>query len=119
MVIFYSARKDRDNVLVKMECPQCGAPLEMDESATHIFCKYCGTKIENIAQRVEISHSGTVVHKIDRTGEPNLYVKFTSVNPVIPRVLRIESTNQKSTIMSGQDLSFRLSTKFILNLLLL
>ena len=96
-------------MLVKMECPQCGAPLEMDETATHMFCMYCGTRIENLAQKVEISHTGTVVHKIDRTGEPNLYIKYTSVNPVIPMVLRIESTNQKSTIMSGQDLSFRLA----------
>ena len=101
-------------MLMKMICPQCGAQLEMDVTDSFMYCKYCGTRIENVAQKIEIkqdvnvNYGGTVIHKHDRSGEPNLYISYTSVNPQVSMVIRLVSTNQKTTVISGQKLSFRL-----------
>ncbi|MBQ8572352.1 MAG: zinc ribbon domain-containing protein [Ruminococcus sp.] len=45
-------------MLVTMKCPSCGANLEIDNTREFMFCQYCGTKIANIAEKVEVS--GTV-----------------------------------------------------------
>ena len=58
-------------MLVKMICPQCGASLEMDNSREIMFCKYCGTKIANVAERVNVVHSGKVT--IDESGKLKNY----------------------------------------------
>ena len=102
-------------MLMTMVCPQCGAQLQMDESEKFMFCSHCGTRIENIAQKVEIkqdinvNYGGTVIHKQDRSGEPNLYISYSSTDTRVPMVIRLVSTNQKSTFISGQKLSFRLA----------
>ena len=31
--------------LIKMECPYCGASLEVEEGKKRVFCQYCGKEI--------------------------------------------------------------------------
>ena len=54
-------------MLVKMTCPQCGAVLDMDDSKEYMFCEFCGTKIANVTEKVDVVHSGSV--SIDETGK--------------------------------------------------
>lgn len=54
-------------MLVKMTCPQCGAVLEMDDSKEFMFCEFCGTKIANVTEKIDVVHSGSV--SIDETGK--------------------------------------------------
>ncbi len=54
-------------MLVKMTCPQCGANLEVDSSKETFFCEFCGTKIANVAEKIDVNVSGKV--EIDETGK--------------------------------------------------
>ena len=54
-------------MLVKMTCPQCGASLDMDDSKEFMFCQFCGTKIANLAEKVDVTLSGSVA--IDESGK--------------------------------------------------
>ncbi len=53
-------------MLIKMECTQCGALLDVDDSKEHFFCTYCGNKIVNLP-RERITKSQTV-HVVQRVG---------------------------------------------------
>lgn len=44
-------------MLVTMKCPSCAADLQIDDSRDFMFCQYCGTKIANLAERVQVSGS--------------------------------------------------------------
>lgn len=44
-------------MLITMKCPSCGSNLEVDATREFMFCQYCGTKIMNAAEKVEISGS--------------------------------------------------------------
>ena len=54
-------------MLVKMTCPQCGAMLEMDNTKEFMFCQFCGTKIANIAEKIDLNVSGKI--EIDESGK--------------------------------------------------
>ena len=43
--------------LIKMECPNCKAPLEVDQDRQFVFCQYCGFKIflNDETQRIDIN----------------------------------------------------------------
>lgn len=43
---------------VKLECPGCGAVLEIDQSREYCFCEYCGTKV--IQDKIVVEHKGIV-----------------------------------------------------------
>lgn len=47
-------------MLVTMKCPSCAADLQIDDAREFMFCQYCGTKIANIAEKVEVSGSVTI-----------------------------------------------------------
>lgn len=101
--------------MVNMRCPQCGAELSVENDITNAFCKYCGhemvqdTSNISVSQDVNINQTVNVVHTIDRSNEPNLYINFMSVNPKIMLVTRIADTGQKNTYISGQTMTFRLT----------
>ncbi|MBP5618802.1 MAG: hypothetical protein J6X61_06650 [Clostridia bacterium] len=54
-------------MLVKMTCPSCGATLEMDDGKEFMFCEFCGTKIANVTEKVDVTLSGSVA--IDESGK--------------------------------------------------
>lgn len=47
-------------MLVTMKCPSCAADLEIDNAREFMFCQYCGTKIVNLTEKVEVSGSVTI-----------------------------------------------------------
>ena len=97
-------------MIVKMECPQCGATMNMDDSRDFMYCEFCGSKVANLVERTEqnINVSGTVVHKMDRSNEPNLYISYNSIKPEIQMVTRIVSTGKKDVYISGQSFTYHL-----------
>lgn len=52
---------------IKLNCPNCGANIELDESREFGFCQYCGTKV--IQEKIVVEHRGTV--GLDRSAEVN------------------------------------------------
>ncbi len=100
-------------MLYKMVCPQCNAPMDMDDTKEFMFCPYCGTKVANLAQKVEINQqvnvSGTVMHKTDHSNEPNLMISYSSSSPEVQMLVTIPSVRVKKALaVSGQNMSFRL-----------
>ncbi len=51
-------------MFVKIECPNCGANMEVEEGRERLHCKYCGFEIVNLTDKKEITQninvSGTV-----------------------------------------------------------
>lgn len=99
-------------MLVKMICPQCGATLDMDDSREFIFCRFCGTKILNTAQKIEVKQdvnvSGMILHRTDYSNEPNLVINYSSSNISVKMVVNILSLRTKLTFINGQSMTFYL-----------
>lgn len=69
-------------MLMVMRCPTCNAELKVDDGRDFYFCSYCGTKIMNVAQKVEVSgnvsidNSATISNlliRANRSSEDRLY----------------------------------------------
>ena len=45
--------------MIDLKCPDCSAPISLDETREYGFCSYCGTKIQ-LVQKVRMMHEGTV-----------------------------------------------------------
>lgn len=57
---------------IKLNCSNCGANIELDESREFGFCQYCGTKM--VQDKIIIEHRGSV--SIDRTAKiQNLLIR--------------------------------------------
>lgn len=86
--------------IINLKCTSCGANMEAEDGTHTYFCPYCGSKIENAAERVEIT--------FDHSNEPNLVVNYNSIHPGVMLVVRIVSTGQKSIYMNGQRATYHL-----------
>lgn len=79
-------------MLFEMKCPSCGATMQFDDTKEFMFCPYCGNKVANLSEKVEVNQninvSGTVYHVQDRSNEPNLYISYNSINPNVNMVTR-------------------------------
>ena len=53
----------------KLQCPNCGANLEVEDELDSFFCKYCGTKIFIADQHPEIVKAKAAVHIADTNVE--------------------------------------------------
>lgn len=99
-------------MLVKMQCPHCGANMEIDDSREKIFCSFCGTEIANLKEKIEITQninmSGTVMHVMDRSNDPNLYISYATAVPNVVMVVRIVDTGTKNTYLNGQSQTYHL-----------
>lgn len=86
-------------MLVVLSCPNCNAKMEIDAAREFIFCQYCGTRIANLTQRVDISGQVT----LDRRQEiSNLVVRamefesignYTKAAEYCTRILDMEPSN--------------------------
>lgn len=76
--------------LVKLQCPNCGANLEIDSSLKVCFCQYCGTKI------LAYNENEYIIRKVDEAQlakEQNLRLK-----------LEMESKKQNDKLRRKQEL---------------
>ena len=95
-------------MLQKLICPQCGGQMELDDSCDKAICPYCGSEVANMAQKVEVKHSGTVVTKADRSNEPNLIIDFSCEEPDGRMIITFNNTKMKRVINNGQTVSMKL-----------
>lgn len=99
-------------MLVKMKCPHCGANMEVNDQLDMVFCTYCGTKIANLKERIEVTQNvnvnGVVRHVMDRSNDPNLIISYATTNPSVVMVVRIVQTGQKNTYLNGQTQTYHL-----------
>ncbi len=87
--------------------------MQFDDTRDAMDCPYCGSKVANISEQVNINQnvnvSGTVVHVQDRSNDPNLYISYNTNNPSVGLVFRIVTNGVKGTCMNGQTLSYHLN----------
>ena len=100
-------------MIINMKCPSCGATMQFDDSKSVMDCPYCGGRVANVAEQLNITQnvnvSGTVVHVQDRSNDPNLFISYNTNNPSVGMVTRIVDTGVKGTYVNGQTLSYHLS----------
>lgn len=100
-------------MLVKLQCPHCGASMEVNDSQDKVYCTYCGTEIANLAQRIEITQnvnmSGTVRHVMDRSNDPNLYISYASAVPNVVMIVNVVDSGIKNTYLNGMSQTYHLS----------
>ena len=100
-------------MLVNMKCSSCGATMQFDDTKESMDCPYCGSKVANLAEQVNITQnvnvSGTVVHVQDRSNEPNLYISYNTNNQGVGLVFRIVSNGVKGALVNGQTVSYHLN----------
>ena len=93
-------------MLVKMECPNCGAKLELDDSQNKAFCSHCGTELVNFVERIQIDKnvtvSGNVTATLDRTNEPNLIIDFASIDLNVGMAITFNNSKIKRNLFNGQ-----------------
>ena len=100
-------------MVVNMKCSSCGATMQFDDTKESMDCPYCGSKVANLAEQVNITQnvnvSGTVVHVQDRSNEPNLYISYNTNNQGVGLVFRIVSNGVKGALVNGQTVSYHLN----------
>ena len=54
--------------LIKLTCPDCGAPLEAESDRKFFFCSFCGKKIllDDEKQKVEIENAREAGYEFER-----------------------------------------------------
>lgn len=100
-------------MLVKLQCPHCGASMEVSDSQDRVFCSYCGTEIANLKEKIEITQninmSGTVRHVMDRSNEPNLFISYATAVPSVAMVVNVVDSGIKNTYLNGMSQTYHLS----------
>lgn len=62
--------------MIPVNCPNCGADIQLDDSREFGFCNYCGTKV--IQEKVVVEHRGSV--QLDKKSEIDNYLKIIKRN---------------------------------------
>lgn len=76
-----------------LTCPNCTANLEIDESRQFAFCQYCGTKIANINNSVELNRSTEINNLILRALEFEQRFDYQRCAEYCARILDLDPYN--------------------------
>ena len=86
-------------MLVSLKCPGCGANMDVDDSRDFCFCTYCGYKIVNMKEKVEVSgsvkidNSETIDNLLVRAQQLENVGKIDEAYSNYSRVLEMQPTN--------------------------
>lgn len=89
-------------MLVKMTCSQCGAGLEMGDDQSFMICPFCGSKVANLSQRVEIKQDVKVSHTVDKYPNASAVIRYNSSKADSTMLYRIDRGG-KCGIRPGQE----------------
>ena len=95
-------------MLIKMQCSNCGAELEADSEEKYFFCRHCGTKILNVAEKIEVNHT---INNID-LNKDNVFIVFTTLVPNMKMISQVNDTGRQDIFVHGQEAHFHLSQGF-------
>lgn len=79
--------------MVVLTCPNCSATLEIDESRQFAFCQYCGTKVTNLNNSVEINRTVEIQNLLIRALEFEQKGYYDMAQEYCNRVLDIDPGN--------------------------
>ena len=87
----------------KVNCPNCGASMDIEDNREFAFCSYCGTKII-LNEIVRIDRNKEINNLLDRAYEYEQKHDYSKARDYCNRVLDIDSKNQPA-----RDLEERLN----------
>lgn len=79
--------------MIVLQCPRCGANLEVDENRDFAFCSYCGVKIINIQNRVVINGIPELRNLIIRAQEFAQKGDYARAQEYCTRILDLDPYN--------------------------
>lgn len=77
-----------------LTCPNCGGQMEITEQRELAFCMYCGTKITNINNSIEINKTKEINNLIIRALEFEQKGNYKLAEDYCMRILDIEPSNK-------------------------
>lgn len=86
-------------MIISLNCPNCGANMDADDSREFCFCSYCGYKIVNMKEKVEISgavkidNSETIENLLTRAQQLERSGNIDEAYTNYSRVLEMQPTN--------------------------
>ena len=92
--------------MTTLTCPNCGAQLDIEEKRQFAFCQYCGTKVYNITNSVELNRSAEIYNLIARAREFELKGDYIRMEEYCSRILDIDSNNEDARAMERRIPSF-------------
>ena len=91
---------------IALKCPSCGSDITLDDSRTYGFCSYCGTKLVQDKQIIELRGSVGIDHSAQiqnylilarRRAHHHLPIRLLRKEPAD----RFHGTEQPSTFCAG------------------
>lgn len=79
--------------MVVLMCPNCSASMEIDEQREFMFCQYCGTKVANLKNTVEVNRDKEVETLLRRALEFERSGDYKSALEYCTRILDIDFDN--------------------------
>ena len=92
--------------MVVLRCPNCAANLDIDERRQFAFCQYCGTKIVNINNAVELNRTQEINNLVIRMMEFQQRGDFQKCAEYCSRILDLDPYNAQAREIEGRLLSF-------------
>lgn len=82
--------------MVILTCPNCSANMEIEEKRQFAFCQYCGTKIANIYNSVEINRSTEISNLLYRALEFEQKGDYKRAEEYCSRILDLDPMNESA-----------------------
>lgn len=82
--------------MVVLTCPNCSAGLEIEENRQFAFCQYCGTRVSNITNSIEINRSFEIENLLIRAMEFEQIGNYERAQEYCTRILDMDPSNIKA-----------------------
>ncbi len=96
-------------MMVVLTCPNCSARLEYNDSQHVAFCQYCGTRIANVPQRVNVTYDrrAEIQNLLLRANEFALRGDYARAAEYCGRVLDIDPGNTEARAIEHRLPNYR------------
>ena len=79
-----------------LKCPNCAGTLELDDRREFAFCQYCGTKIANLNNKVELNRTTELENLVLRALEFERRGNYEKAEEYCNRILDLDPHNQRA-----------------------
>lgn len=88
--------------MVIMNCPNCGASLQVDDKRQYVFCQYCGTRITDIKSTVIVDRSVEIKNLLLRMKEYESKGEYAQAKEYCKRILDIDPNNSTARMIENR-----------------
>ncbi len=88
--------------MIVLTCPNCGASMQIEENRQFAFCTYCGTKVANLRNTVEIDRGTEINNLLMRALEFEARGDYMRSLEYCNRVLDMDPQNQMARALENR-----------------